>query len=142
MKKFLNTVVLFSFIFLIGCASLPTEEEISNADYGFDVSVSSCKDVAELFIKDKMKDPSSAQFTDFECYAGYEGNVPIAGVSATFGYRFYGQVNAKNSFGGYTGYSPFAGIVRDDGNGPKVVRYCITDSNSEYQICIPQMVEY
>tara|TARA_B100000029_G_C17229186_1_gene834681 strand:- start:168 stop:575 length:408 start_codon:yes stop_codon:yes gene_type:complete len=132
---------IFSFItvlILASCASIPNEDDISKADYGLAVSFSDCESQATEFISNRMKDPSSAKFVDFECYRGYEGSVPLAGVSITYGYRFYGQVNAKNSFGGYTGYTPFAGIVRDDGNGPVVVRYCITDNS---RICFPYSIQ-
>lgn len=129
-------------VMLVGCASAPTELEIQNANYGQEVDISTCIDVAQRFIRNKMKDPNSALFTDVKCYQGWEGNVPIAGVYATYGYRFVGNVNAKNSYGGYTGYSPFSGIVRDngDGRGARVVRYCIVSSTDEYQTCIPSYV--
>ena len=66
--------------------------------------------------------------------------MPIAGIKATYGCRFVGNVNAKNSFGGYTGFSQFSGIVRDEGYGPRVVRYCMVSSSDDYGICLPQMV--
>jgi hypothetical protein len=37
--------------------------------------------------------------------------------------------------------TPFSGIVRDDGDGPKVVRYCITSGTKDYRFCIPSMVD-
>ena len=131
---------LFLLSLLTSCASVPTEADIDNADYGNNVAKSECIMLAKSFISNKLKDPSSAQFNNVDCYKGWEGNVPIAGVKATYGYRFVGNVNAKNSFGGYTGYSPFSGIVRDDGNGARVVRYCMVSSTDEYQICYPYMV--
>ena len=47
----------------------------------------------------------------------------------------------KGEIGRYTGMTPFSGIVRDDGDGPKVVRYCITSGTKDYRFCIPSMVD-
>ena len=43
--------------------------------------------------------------------------------------------------GRYTGMTPFSGIVRDEGDGPRVVRYCITSGTKDYRFCIPSMVD-
>lgn len=140
MKKLRGLVAIVFLGALVGCASAPTEEEIANADYGEPVSYEDCAKVAKRFIANKMKDPESARFTDFQCFRGWRGNVPMAGVQATYGYAFTGYVNAKNSFGGYTGYSEFGGVLRDEGFGPRVRRYCIVSNTDEYSICFPYMV--
>ena len=141
MKLFFTLVVLLSTSALFsGCASAPTNQEIQNANYGRSVSASACISVAKTFIANLMKDPGSAQFSDVKCYQGWEGNVPIAGVTATYGYRFEGRVNAKNLYGAYVGYTPFSGIVRDDGLGARVIRYCLVDTADEYGLCLPRMV--
>ena len=93
------------------------------------------------FIANLMKDPNSAQFSDVKCYQGWEGNVPIAGVTTTYGYRFEGRVNAKNLFGAYVGVIHHsAGLSGDDGLGARVVRYCLVDTADEYGLCLPRMV--
>ena len=48
-------------------------------------------------LKEVLKDPGSAQFRNL--YFGYDKR---------FGNALCGEVNAKNSYGGYTGFSPFA----------------------------------
>lgn len=48
-------------------------------------------DVAENAVKQILRDPSSAQFRSVREYAG-----PVCG-----------EVNAKNGFGGFTGYTRF-----------------------------------
>lgn len=118
------------------CASAPDQKEIAAADYGSPVSANDCEQLATSLITKLMKDPESVKFDNFTCSKGWEGKVPIAGAPSTYGYRFTGLVNAKNSFGGYTGSTPFKGIVRDDGNGARVVRYCIVDD----EICMPRMI--
>lgn len=47
-------------------------------------------------VRAKLKDPGSAQFKDVFFFRGKD-NIPIT----------CGQVNSKNSFGGYTGYQHF-----------------------------------
>ena len=124
-----------------GCASAPTDEEIRDADYGNPVEAGECIRVAQDFIAAQLIDPGSAQFRNVSCHRGWEGNVPISGLAATFGYRFVGSVNGKNRFGGYVGFRTFTGVVRDNGYGPRVVRYCIA-SVGDYgtEMCIPQGV--
>ena len=138
MRNFISLIIMA--ILMTGCASAPTEDDIRNADYGLEVTASSCISIAQRFIKNKMKDPNSAQFSGVQCYKGWEGNVPIVGVPATYGYRFVGEINARNSFGGYTGFSPFSGIVKNDGSGARVIRYCIISSTDEYKACIPKLI--
>lgn len=88
-----------------------------------------------------MGDPESVIFDDLKCYRGLEGRVPIARVEATYGYRFAGNVDSKGDIGRYTGLTPFSGIVRNDGDGPRVVRYCITSGTTDYRFCIPSKVD-
>ena len=135
MNKFMVTALLFLPL-ISSCASVPDQSEIAAADYGSLVSADTCEQVATSFVTKLMKDPASTKFDNFTCSKGWEGKVPVVGVTSTYGYRFTGLVNSKNSFGGYTGSTPFKGIVRDDGNGARVVRHCIVDDD----ICIPIMV--
>jgi hypothetical protein len=49
-------------------------------------------------VKYRLKDPYSARFRNV--YVGKARHRPV-----------YGEVNAKNGFGGYTGYSPFIYVI-------------------------------
>lgn len=72
-------------------------------------------------IRYSLKDPSSAEFRDVKSYA-FTGQNGLAD-----GFTVCGMVNAKNSYGGYTGFTPFRasmantgalrGIYMADGNG-------------------------
>ena len=106
------------------------------------MSEETCLAVATPFITQRMGDPESVIFENLKCYRGLEGRVPVARVEATYGYRFAGDVDSKGEIGRYTGMTPFSGIVRDDGDGPKVVRYCITSGTKDYRFCIPSMVDW
>lgn len=115
---------------LTGCASAPSQRQMATADYGRPMTQSECLSVAEQAIASQLKDPSSAQFrNETPCHTGYSKNVPLLGRSAQFGYLQDGEVNGKNSFGGYVGFRPYHVLVR---NGVAVVS-CITDSNG---LCI------
>ena len=50
-------------------------------------------------VKERLKDPESAQFRKFRKVSDGE---------------ICGEVNAKNSYGGYTGFSAFIYFVKDD----------------------------
>lgn len=125
-------IVILS-IFIVGCASAPTQKEIANADYGKYQSLDDCKRIAEKIIRGELKDPNSAIFRHGSCYEGYWGNVPVLGMEAVFGYVQKGTVNAKNSYGGYTGARSYTVLIR---NG-FVARYCMSDNDG---LCMP--IEY
>ena len=126
---------------LSSCSSAPTEQEVESADFGVSMSEAECLAIAKPFIRSRMGDPESVIFDDLKCYRGLEGRVPIARVEATYGYRFAGSVDSKGDIGRYTGLTPFSGIVRNDGDGPRVVRYCITSGTTDYRFCIPSKVD-
>jgi hypothetical protein len=126
---------------LSGCSSAPTEQEVESADFGLSMSEAECLAIAKPFIRSRMGDPESVIFDDLKCYRGLEGRVPVARVEATYGYRFAGSVDSKGDIGRYTGLTPFSGIVRNDGDGPRVVRYCITSGTTDYRFCIPSRVD-
>ena len=126
---------------LSGCSSAPMEQEVKSADFGVSMSEAECLAIAKPFIRSRMGDPESVIFDDLKCYRGLEGRVPIARVEATYGYRFAGSVDSKGDIGRYTGLTPFSGIVRNDGDGSRVVRYCITSGTTDYRFCIPSIVD-
>lgn len=116
---------------LAGCASAPTQQEISHADYGQPMTQQQCLSISESAIANQLKDPNSAQFrNEAPCHTGWVSSVPILGMKAAFGYVQRGEVNGKNSFGGYVGFRPYLVLMK---NGA-VVRSCITDQNG---ICVP-----
>jgi len=56
--------------------------------------------VIQRGIKDSLKDPGSAQFGEMKAGKDSAGEITVCGY-----------VNAKNSFGGYTGRKPFVGSI-------------------------------
>lgn len=62
------------------------------------------KVAVEEGVKSQLKDPESARFGTTIAGADAEGTITVCG-----------WVNAKNSYGGYTGEQPFNGIMIGDG---------------------------
>ena len=60
-------------------------------------------------IRYRLKDPSSAEFRDVRSYAftGQDGLID--------GSVICGMVNARNSYGGFTGFTPFRASVAQNG---------------------------
>ncbi|MCG8272376.1 hypothetical protein MIC97_12785 [Aquamicrobium sp. NLF2-7] len=64
-----------------------------------------------------LKDPESARFGDFTAAMTPDGAIYVCGT-----------VNARNSFGGYAGSSPFVGVLAND-NAPFKVERLGSDEN-------------
>lgn len=124
------TFVASMLCLVTACASGPTQQQVENADYGREITPSECIQIAEQVISGGLKDPHSAQFSHSPCFKGYWGAMPVMGMGVEFGWIQEGQVNGKNSFGGYVGFRSYQVLIKN-GN---VVRYCISDKDG---FCIP-----
>ena len=69
------------------------------ASSGVGIDDSTLIEMALQQVRDSMKDPSSAQFEDVQAVAYQDGKVVC------------GSVNAKNSYGGYVGFTPFVAVA-------------------------------
>ncbi|WP_424947039.1 hypothetical protein [Candidatus Spongiihabitans sp.] len=100
--------VIIPFIALSACASQPTASEIANADYG--AYPAEYERIVKGFLQRVLKDPSSAQLRKIKGphsqWSSYFG-------AAKFGYAVCYGVNAKNSFGGYTGEKTHYFLIRN-----------------------------
>jgi hypothetical protein len=78
-----------------------------------DAEIAKLKDLAKniliIHLKSNLKDPDSAQLKDVVFY--YHGVRLKSGVLYPSVVRMCGLINAKNSYGGYTGYRSFASSV-------------------------------
>jgi hypothetical protein len=99
MKSLIRLFIFAFSLALTGCAGLkpPSKDEIANAYYGsFPTNYRS--DIESL-IRPRLKDPDSARFTYFmEPTKGY-----YKWGRLEFGYEVCVYLNAKNSYGAYTG---------------------------------------
>jgi hypothetical protein len=107
-------VSVFVAVTLASCASKPSQSEIASANYGS--YPDNYKEITKRHFGDVLKDPGSAR------YNNWRG--PSKGWRATmggnrFGYRVCVDVNAKNSYGGYTGRETFYLMI----NGGQVIDF-------------------
>lgn len=109
----LATVVICS-VGLVGCASgPPTAKELAAADYGSSITQSDAESKAKAFLRGTLKDPSSAEYDWGTVQRGYVRTAPIEGGKLIWGYKLDAQINAKNSFGGYTGFKPYVFMFKN-----------------------------
>lgn len=111
---------------LTGCAQGPTQSELANANYGSEISQEDCERIAQETISARLKDSESAKFRFKTCDKGWMPSAPMFGMPVQYGYMQVGEVNGKNSFGGYVGFKEFYVLIRsgspiraaiDDGTG-------------------------
>jgi hypothetical protein len=101
--------------FLGGCATTATIDPVAleTADYGS--YPSDYQEAVKAYFQKKLKDPHSAQYRFKEPYKAYIRETPIqGGKPTTFGYIVDVWVNAKNSFGGYTGENFHRVFIRNN----------------------------
>ena len=100
MKKIFIVITLLS---LAGCVTTPTADQLANADFG--AHPDNYKEFVINFMRFRLKDPNSAKYEFKEPTQGYVNAAPIRGGGIIgFGYLISFVYNAKNSFGGYTGW--------------------------------------
>ena len=66
-------------------------------------------DTAKQIITDNLKDPNSANFRDINVYHLTNKNTNETKISAVCG-----EVNARNSYGGYAGFKKFVAVMLGD----------------------------
>lgn len=99
--KSLFLFVLMLFLFT-GCASMPTHDQLTNADYG--PYPENYEQRITDYFSNILIDPYSAQYRFHRPYQGWIKKAPILGGGVDqFGWMVRVWVNAKNRFGGYVG---------------------------------------
>ncbi|WP_095833781.1 hypothetical protein [Brenneria goodwinii] len=105
MKKIAIISILMASLALAGCATQqpPSPAQISSASYG--ELPNNYQDLVKSHFAATLKDPYSAQYSFLPTFKGYAQDGPWApsGGGVTYGYVIPVLVNAKNSYGGYTG---------------------------------------
>lgn len=105
-------LILF-IVVLAGCTSPPTKEELSIADYGSPVSQEEGQAIVMSFFGAYLKDPDSALYKFSKINKGYYKEGVLDGGKLYTGYACVVWVNAKNSFGGYTGYKTYNVVIKN-----------------------------
>jgi hypothetical protein len=103
----------FILVIAVGLSGCQTNSSPNTNSSPAEVFVLTGKDIAEIENGTRyvLKDPESAMFRDIQALK--RGNVTT----------ICGWVNAKNSFGGYTGYVPFTGFLMLLSDKPRVPSY-------------------
>jgi len=115
-NKLTGLMIVFGCLILTGCAATPTQEEIANAYYGEQPTQVFQEMIIKTFMASILKDPDSAKYQFGESYKGYITYYPdtVFPSKTEYGWVIRVSVNAKNSFGGYTGYQLYRFLVRDE----------------------------
>jgi hypothetical protein len=91
----------------------PTEAAQSAADYGAPIEQSEAQKLAESWLTLHLKDSESARYQWGTIQRGYSKDPLISGGSVNYGYLLPVLVNAKNSYGGYTGFEQWGFLFRN-----------------------------
>lgn len=106
MLKKIGILVVMAFA-IAGCASGPTPQDIAAADYGSVPDQPQAEASVKEFFDRYLKDPASAQYRFGKTEKGYIISDSFEGRKLYAGYLVRAQVNAKNSYGGYAGWSSY-----------------------------------
>jgi hypothetical protein len=98
---------------LSGCATAPSEQDLKTADYGQPVSQAVAEVFAEAFLKRTLKDPESARIEWGTLAPSWVKPGWMQPSETMYGYLLPASVNAKNSYGGYTGARQYQFMFRN-----------------------------
>ena len=108
---------VFIFLFLclgfVGCATMPTQQEISNLDYGAPLTIDYQESIKKYF-NDVLFDPYSAVYEFREPRLYWYKDIPLMGGAMYPGYLVSVKVNAKNRMGGYVGKHEYHFIFKNN----------------------------
>jgi hypothetical protein len=124
--------VLLSFVGFIGCASsAKVDSDAAQLGYGEPLTAN-YQDIIKAFMEVRLKDSSSAiyKFTK-EPYKAIisKSRIQGRGIDAN-GWLVTVLINAKNSYGGYSGFDQYEFMLRDN----RVIRYRSGDSITWYKL--------
>ena len=112
-----NLTVFIALVFgslfgLAACATGPTPEQLTHADYGPRPPENHQEIIKEWFAE-RLIDPTSPLYSFRNPVQGYTNDSPLYGTQLQFGWIVCGAVNAKNRLGAYVGREPFFTLFRD-----------------------------
>jgi len=105
-------LLLAVLVILGGCATPPSQEQISSLDYGSPPQ--NYEATIKKYFDGVLFDPYSAHY-DFESPQQYwVKDAPLMGGKLYAGYFVRVGVNAKNRMGGYVGQKMYGFIIKDE----------------------------
>lgn len=121
----LGIALCFAACSLSSCVTMPTQQEISNADYG--TYPNNYQEIIKNYMDNLLFDPYSAVYSNWRGPSqGYSGG---RFIQIAFGFRVCVDINAKNRMGGYVGKKLHYYIIN---NGRIVQQF---DEFSAQQLC-------
>lgn len=106
-------IAILGTMLLSGCAAAPSSQELVNADYG-ERPQNYVQTIHEYFDA-SLKDPSSVVYHDITAPEhDWIRDAPIAGYQMHYGWKVFATINAKNSYGGYTGFQTYRFLFRGE----------------------------
>lgn len=102
-------IYLLLIIFAASCATMPTQQEINDADYG--AYPNNYQETIKNYMAEMLFDPYTAVYSNWRGLSkGWYGELN----KFHFGYRVCVNINAKNRMGGYVGNKTYFFIINDD----------------------------
>lgn len=109
---------VLAFLVVAGCSYGPTQDQIDYGRYGDIPDQAQSETSAKAFFETYLKDSESARYKFTPLSKGWMFSNRFEGSIFYAGYILEAQVNAKNSYGGYTGWSTYRLLF----NGRALVR--------------------
>ena len=112
-KRFLLVLVAACAALITGCTTPPSAAELASLDYGS--APTDYKKSIERYLDSTLKDPDSkkVEYISTPVTQWYKAN-PMYGGNLMAGYAVCAYVNAKNSYGGYTGGKLSWFLIKND----------------------------
>jgi len=118
-----NVVLLLTGLLVMGCATTDSKRESpeevwrktlpeANADYG--IYPKDYENIIKSYYETRLKDPDSAKYSDFREPKRSYKILNLKERRAQHGYAACVYINAKNSYGGYTGNKLAWLFIRDN----------------------------
>lgn len=101
-----NTLLIALAVCLAACATAPTADQLTNADYGPPPPENHQQIIKDWF-EERLIDPTSPLYSFRNPAQGYTQENAFYGTQLQFGWIICGTVNAKNRYGAYVGREPF-----------------------------------
>ncbi|MCG2739114.1 MAG: hypothetical protein L6300_02615 [Syntrophaceae bacterium] len=100
-------------LLVAGCATIPTQQEIANLNYGEPITIDYQSVIKDYFEK-VLFDPYSAHYDFGNPRTFWMKEPPLYGGGLYAGYMVIVGVNARNRMGGYVGMQEYGFIFKDN----------------------------
>jgi len=114
MTRKITSIISGLLILLVaGCATMPTQQEIANLNYGAPLTID-YQSVIRNYFEKVLFDPYSAHYNFGNPQTYWLKQPPLLGGGLYAGYMVFVGVNAKNRMGGYVGMKEYGFLFKDN----------------------------